>query len=286
MKGVGVAGEKLLLRGVYDDKVHVFPIRLHAVETCGKDNVCAIAQETFQTLRENSLRGESTVFQDNPEICLCELPCQHVFSLYNFIEYAVLCDMRCPLCRQGCSMAADVQSVPYHMRPRLLEKLQRIKDEKENEIREEMTRLRSEYGFEPAMMSPARLEGDQTPAVTFHMNVFNNENHEVHSYVSRGGVIRNNVFQFHIPAESFREVIEVATYQNAHRIQFTIQDQRGSGEEDSLRVYEMNPIQFIPVLVTGAPIIFNVNLNSSDSHGHNPTNQHLFLTNVVLPWVN
>ena len=254
MQAIGVVGEKLLLRSSDDDKVYVFPMVLHTIDTCALnecDKVCAITQETFETIHDNSMNGDCTVYRENPEICLAELPCKHIFSLYHMIEHAVICGMRCPLCRDGDFTTASVKSVPYHMRGDLYVRLQRIAQEKRNEIEEEIQRLRNEFDIR----SPATL---QNVLATLNADLFSNENLPIYSSITEGRIIREGVIQFHITPDNFDEIVGAATYENIHQIRFNIKIQNNVGQV--ILSYELSPLQMIPLLISRVSTIFNVHV--------------------------
>lgn len=226
------------------------PVELHTIESARVDpeDTCAISQETFSAI-ECSDEGIHCFIKNTPKVCIGKLPCGHSFGLISLTQHFVMCDQRCPLCRQGPNTPCSIDCIPIHIRP----EMQRILDERAERImQEDMENSRRAWGTAMhgvpivQIRSPATLHATRI-YVSMEMRLTADNIPIMNSYsVSATSVFANRARFENIHA-SFAPMLRQYSATPHSRVCFVLWVTQGV----STVSYDMSGVQIMSILMSG-----------------------------------
>jgi hypothetical protein len=72
---------------------------------------CSIALDKFDDVRLDCT-GDAIFSDKIPKYCIGLMKCGHMFSILSLVNHMAMCNMMCPMCRDGCEKKMHMKSVP------------------------------------------------------------------------------------------------------------------------------------------------------------------------------
>lgn len=226
-------------------------VELHTIESANvaPNDTCVISQDTFSTIERCEDTSECFI-KNVPKVCIGKLPCGHAFGLIPLTHHFVMCDQRCPLCRQGPSIPCSVDCVPIHIRA----KMQMMLDERSERIlREERENDRRAWAAAMHGVAIVQIRSPATIHMTsvyasMEMQLVSSEDHIICSYTATATSVFANRARFENLAASFGPALRQYSVSAHNHVRFVLWVTQGLVTSS----YDMSGVQIMSVLMSGS----------------------------------